>query len=346
MGLVSIGNVVAQRGETKWGYATQVELRDGTSVGLPVFVVNGKEPGPKLVVTAATHPTEQVGPAAVKYLLRSKIDPAKLRGTIICFTQSNPFGMQFGEYVSPHDLVNMSVAYPGSSNGSVTSRFANFIWENAAKNADVVMDFHENVKPCLHFSMVGVSSNPETEKKAVELARAFGITLIRSIAYLPLPGRKEGDMSFSSYCMANGVPALTPEFEGSTEMSFSEDEPSVQAAMTGFMNVLVKLNMVDGKIEPQRGVEVMNGKFESKGMLFANRGGVVYRKAEIGKKLEAGTTVATITNPFGDLVEEIKMPTTGYIWGWTVGNPAVNRNWAVQSGSTIAFIFVDSDREF
>ena len=45
---------------------------------------------------------------------------------------------------------------------------------------------------------------------------------------------------------------------------------------------------------------------------------------------------------FGDEVETINMPTDGYLWGWIPGNPATDsRNWTVQSGSPVGFIFKD-----
>jgi predicted deacylase len=336
---LKVGDVAANPGETRWGSATSVELRDGTRVSLPVIVMNGREKGPRLAITAATHPTELVGVRAVQIALRARIDPSELSGSIIAFPVANPLGMQFGEYVSPHDLTNMSVAYPGSRDGTPTSRLANFIWENAAKHADLVMDFHENVKPCLHFSLVH-HSTPDVENRALEAAKAFGITLIRgSKASFALPGTKAGDLTFSGVCLRNGIPAFTPEFEGSTEISFSENETSVRAAVRGLQNVLKKLGMLKGTVEPQSEVKVLNGDFEFWGMTKADRGGIVHRLVDVGTKLPIGTPIAKIVNVFGDELETIQMPVEGYLWGWTVGNPATNRNWSVQCGGTIAFVF-------
>ena len=337
--VLKVGSVTANPGETRWGSATSVELRDGTRVSLPVMVANGKENGARLVITAATHPTEIVGVRVVQNVFRSKIDASKLKGSIVAFPIANPLGMQFGEYVSPHDLTNMSVAYPGAKDGGPTSRLANFIWENAATHADLVMDFHENVKPCLHFSLVH-QAKPEIANKALEAARAFGITLIRgSNAQFALPGTKSGDLTFSGVCLNNGIPAFTPEFEGSTEMSFTEKEPSVRAAVRGVLNVLKQLGMIEGAIEPQTEIRVLKGNFEFWGMAKADRAGIVHRLVDVGTKLSKGTPIAKIVNAFGDELETIEMPTDGYLWGWTVGNPATNRNWSVQCGGTIAFVF-------
>jgi predicted deacylase len=130
--VLKVGNVSAKRGEKRCGPATWVELRDGSRVNLPVILINGQREGPKVVINCATHPTELVGYASIQIVTR-KLDPRKLAGSVVAFPISNPLGMQWGEYVSPHDYVNMYVAYPGSKVGSITSRLANFIWRTPQK---------------------------------------------------------------------------------------------------------------------------------------------------------------------------------------------------------------------
>ena len=336
---LKVGEVTAKQGETRWGSATSVELRDGTEVKLPVILVNGAEDGPVLVITAAVHPTEVVGTEAVRIVARKLVDPKKLKGQIIAFPVTNPFGLQFGEYTSPHDGLNMSVSYPGSSQGSVTSRFANFIWENATKKATLCMDFHENVEPCLHFSIVGYSKDPKAEKMALEAAKAFGITVIRPAgARFELPGTKPGDLTYSTTCMANGIPAFTPEFEASYGLTLEMDqEVTVQVAVRGVMNVMKYLGMLPGELEKQTGIQVLQGNFEFKGMTKANRGGLVHRLVEPGIKLKKGTPVAKIYNLFGDVVETIEMPFDGYVWGWTLRREFLT----AQTGATISFCFAE-----
>jgi len=332
-----VGGVTANQGETKWGPATQVELRDGTQVSLPVIVVNGAEEGPTLVITAATHPTEVIGIETVRRITRELIDPKKLNGRVIAFPVANPLGYQFGTYTSPHDGLNLSVSYPGNSKGQMTSRFANFIWENAAKKADLCIDFHENIKPCLSFIMVGAAADQETEKRAVDSAKAFGLTIIRKSAdsAWELPGKKKTDLSYSATCMANKIPAFTPELQNSTEQAFREDEASIQVGVRGILNVMKHLKMIPGKIEEQSGVKVLHGNFEARTMISTERGGKVHRLVETGVKLKKGTPVAKVYNVYGNIVETVEMPEDGYIWGWHV------KEFTCQTGSNIAFYFVD-----
>jgi len=338
--VLKVGDVSAEPGERKYGPATWVELRDGSRVHLPVFLLNGQFEGPKVVINCATHPTELVGYAAIQILTR-KIDPTQLKGSLIAFPITNPLGMQWGEYVSPHDYVNMFVAYPGSKNGSITSRLANFIWENASKNADLVMDVHENVKPCLHFSFVGYCKDKKVEGKALEAAKAFGLTIIRPKGELALPGMKPGDIEYTDALLADGVPAFAPELEAGTDLTMGEEWASVKVAVRGLMNVLKKLEMIPGSIEPQTEVKFFPGNFTFHGMAVANRGGIVNRIVDVGVKLRKGTTLATVLNPYGEIVETIEMPVDGYLWGWNIGSPP-NFNWSVQSGDSVAFVYQDA----
>jgi len=338
---LSVGNVSAPAGATRFGSATSIELRDGTPVNLPLILVNGQSDGPKVVITAATHPPELLGVAAVQIVAR-KVNPAKMRGSLVIFPVTNPLGMQFGEYVSPHDGVNMSSAYPGSRDGSPTYRLANFIWENAVKGADLVMDFHENAKPCLCFSIIDRGNNERLELKTKELAEAFGITVIRSgEAKFTLPGVRATDKSFTGLCMDQGIPAFTPEFEGGPEVWTFREEGNVLVPVRGVMNVLKKLGMVEGMIEPQSGIKVLRGNFEAWGIARANRAGFVDRLVETGVKLSAKTPIARILNVYGEEVELIRMPVDGYLWGWTVAGGSNKRHVTVTSGGNVAYIFTE-----
>lgn len=339
---LSIGEVSARPGETKYGSATSVELRDGTRVNLPVIVINGKEAGPQVVITAATHPPELLGVAAVQIVARSKVDPLKLKGSLVMFPITNPLGMQFGEYVSPHDGVNMDSAYPGSSTGSLTYRLANFIWEKAARRADLVMDFHENAKPCLCFSFLDKGKDAKVEEKARKLADAFGITVIESgEAEFTLPGlpRNIPSPSLAGLCMEAGIPALTPEFEGGPEVWTFREQGNVVVPVRGVMNILKNLGMLEGEVEPQSGIKVLKGSFVAQGIVHANRAGFVDRMVETGVKITKGTQIARILNVYGEEVESIEMPNDGYLWGWTATGGSNKRHLTVHSGGNVAYIF-------
>jgi predicted deacylase len=337
---VTVGEVAAAPGETKHGPAAWVELRDATRVPLPVIVINGQEDGPRVVICGATHATELSGTAII-HALRKKVNPSVLKGHIIAFPTANPLAMQFAAYVSPQDGANLAVSYPGSESGSITGRFANVIWKHATIGSSLIMDLHENVAPCLKFTLVGYSKDKETEKKTLEFARAFGLTLIRnrsSDVDTGTAGMKAGDLYWAELGMANSIPGFTVELEGKFESRFDENQPVVRVGVRGVMNTLKKLGMIQGEIEPQTDTLVLKGDFRAWGNIRANRGGLVNRYVDTGVRLAKGTKIAEVINPYGDVTETIEMPIDGYIWAWSIIG-ATDFNWCVQAGSPIAYLF-------
>jgi len=336
---IKVGEISARPGKIKRGPATWIELRDGNRVALPVTVVNGRESGPKVVLCGATHATELSGTATIHALTRKVINPSELKGSVICFPIANPLAMQLGGYVSPHDGANLAVSYPGSKTGSITSRIAEFIWSEATLGADLIMDLHENVSPCLMFTLVGSCKDNEVERRTVKLAKAFGLTVIRTAPVdLATPGMKAGDLYWAEQSMAHRVPGFTVELEGRFESRFDENQTVVRIGVKGVMNTLRMLGMLQGDVEPQTETLVLKGEFMSHGVVRADKGGLVNRFVETGVKLWKGTKIAEVINPYGDVAETVKMPIDGYIWAWTIIGPD-NPNWCVQTGSPIAYLF-------
>jgi uncharacterized protein len=341
---IEVGDVSASPGELKWGHATWAELRDGTKVYLPVMIMNGAEDGPRVHINGATHPTEQIGVHALHILLRERLNPGKLKGSIVAFPIANPFAQQFSEYVSPHDGVNMGHSYPGSKDGTLTQRFANFIWKESATQSDFVLDQHENAKDALMFSLVSKAKDSATQQKALDLAYAFGLTVIKEGGMTEnMPGvyASTAGESLTTLAIQEGIPAFTPEYETTTDIGFTEKDPGIKAAVTGLTNVLTKLGMISGVVQKQTGIRVMEGDFVAWGMNVCTRGGLTRRLVKTGVKLAKGTPISDTYDPFGTLVERITMPVDGYVWGWNVGVPPW-WNWSVASGDPIAFIFQDA----
>ena len=248
---------------------------------------------------------------------------------------ANPFAQQFGEYVSPHDGVNMYNAYPGSKDGTVTQRFANFIWEEAAKKSDVVIDQHENVKDCLYFITMETAGNAKTQAEAMELAEAFGLTIIKagkSSDNMPAVYAEKGGIPLPLLAMRSGIPAFIGEYEATTDIRFNEEHDlGIRVALRGLTNVLKKKGMIPGKVEKQTEIKVLKGDYVAWGMNVSKRGGLLRRLVPTSVKLKKGTPIADIYDPFGTVIERVEMPIDGYLWGWNVGVPPW-WNWSVASG--------------
>jgi uncharacterized protein len=93
-----------------------------TPISLPVIVINGKMPGPKLWLSAAIHGDEINGVEIIRQVMQ-RIKSRRLKGTIIAVPVVNIFGfLEQSRYLPDRRDLNRS--FPGSPHGSLASRLA------------------------------------------------------------------------------------------------------------------------------------------------------------------------------------------------------------------------------
>jgi predicted deacylase len=112
-------------------------------------------------------------------------------------------------------------------------------------------------------------------------------------------------------------------------------DSSCEIGTVGLLNIMKAFNMVAGKPQPQEG-QKLTGKLRYAGRLRASRGGIMYIRKRPGEKIMQGETVIEIVDVYGDVVEEIKMPITGYCWSFTGG---IGRTHAITEGDNLAYTF-------
>ena len=78
-----------------------LELPDGTPVRLPIMSLQGASPGPELVLIAASHGWEVTGTEVIIKVMRERLDPTNLHGSVVAVPAANPVGFQRALYVPP-----------------------------------------------------------------------------------------------------------------------------------------------------------------------------------------------------------------------------------------------------
>ena len=122
---VQLGTAIAAPGTRATGWLA-VEMAPGEHTQIPVVVINGGQPGPRLAITAGIHGGEYTGPAALRSLLLSAEagDPAalsNLKGSIVATLATSPAAFKARSiYVNPQDGKNLNRVYPGSATGSAS----------------------------------------------------------------------------------------------------------------------------------------------------------------------------------------------------------------------------------
>lgn len=322
---VQIGNVTCEAGEIKFGSIPSVHLRDGSVLQIPIIVVNGAEAGPTIWLGSTVHGNEIPGIEVIRRVTREIVDPQTLRGTILACPVQHPLAYMASSRNTPQDGININRVFPGNLKGSLTERFAYHLFHDGVAKADAVLDYHCNVDGAISFNIVRSGGEGRAWDEQHDLAKAFGITVaIAKVGQTGLTGMLQ------DAALAAGKPALTVEFNGGYMMY----EDAVSAGVTGTLNVMKYLNMIDGEIEPQTRIRVIDGPLTDRHHVSCDKGGVVYPLVPIGEKVTKGQPVVLLRDIYGDEVETILSPTDG----WVITYPRTD-NHTVNSGDYVVFVF-------
>ncbi|WP_112324466.1 succinylglutamate desuccinylase/aspartoacylase family protein [Oceanibium sediminis] len=314
-----IGTARAAAGETSVGVLKVAVAMDAREVTIPVGIVHGARPGPVVLVEGGLHGIE-IATVEICRLLKERIVPANLAGTLVLAPQVNPWAFLASSRFTPHDSLDMNRVFPGAEGGTLTHQVARVVTRELLNRADVVIDCHSCNPPSLHFTIVGEEGNAETQRRSVELAKAFGYPVVcANTAY---------SGTLSGYCLEQGKPTITPEFVFSRRF----DRTSVETGVTGVLNVLKHLNMLDGAIEPLD-VAGAFGDVLAYRSIGATNGGFCFLEQECGVSVKAGDTLAVLRDFWGRETERILAPQDGIVIAYPLQG-----NQAAGSGDKVAYL--------
>ena len=316
-----VGEIAAQPGQQASGY---IVVPDGADPGtrIPVSVFNGATPGPVLALIAGTHGSEYTSIVALQRV-RARLDPARLKGAVILVHMANPttfYGRRI--YFSP-DGKNLNRVYPGQADGTLSQRIAHAITTQVIVPATHVVDMHcgdgnESLRPYSYWQVTG---DPALDAAGKRLALAFGLDHIVIDRERPVdPSRT---LYTSNTAVRRGKPAITVESGG---MGLT-DEPSVRAQEAGAFSVMAELGMLDAP-----SVKVDKPLFVDRSLVVTSPAtGVWHPAVEKMQSVATGTLLGRVSDPFGNLLHEVRAPFAGEVL-YVVGTPPVSE------GEPLAFV--------
>jgi len=294
--MTSLGSANAGPGEMDTGRLEVGETRDGTTVGLPVAVVNGARDGETLYVQAASDGDELNGVGVVNRVV-PQLDPDELSGTILVVGIVNYHAFQVAEHRNPIDDTKMNRAYPGDEDGTSSERIAAATFE-AATRADYVLDLHQgSTSRMLDEVRVRCGRHHRLHDECLELAKVFGCGYILD--------QKGPDGQLARAAPDDGVPTIDPELGG----AIGWDEESIEKGVRGVFNVLQHYGFLDGEVELDRQYRATG--FDQYG---SPNGGLVTFEKELGDRVRAGDTLFEVTDVFGELKARITADGDGIFW--------------------------------
>lgn len=283
-------------------------LPSGTSVETPVFIVNGRKPGPTLWLSAGIHGDEICGIEAVREVLK-RVDPRRLSGVLLAVPVVNPLSFMMESRYLP-DRRDLNRSFPGNARGSLAARVAREFMVNIVEPADVGIDLHSGSDHRFNHPQVRVDLSDE---RADELGTVFGADF--------LVDARERDGSLRAAARAAGKPVLL--FEGGETHRF--DDSVITAAVDGVLRIMAHLEM----IEPVPAPEATVTTIRRTRWVRSRRSGLFLADVEPGQAVEKGQPIGRLTDVDSLREHPVMAPDAGWILG-------LNRKPVVHQGNALA----------
>ncbi len=302
-----VGPLSAGPGEKVHGYIKVAEMPLG-NVELPVTILNGKEGDKVLFVMAGIHPAEYPGIRATQ-IIAQDIDPSQVKGVIVILHCANPQGYNAKTaFVNPVDNLNFNRIFPGTPSFesfygpcSISHHITYFIHEEMLKKATHFIDLHAGDLPeILPFYVGGASTGDE------ELDKVNHQMLRYTLAHYIEKWPRSTNTSTTGAASILGIPNVFVEAGSAGQTTLVDIKRCVDAVV----NIAKYLEMITGTpVEPVNQREFSDVTVGIK----ARRGGFFTSHVGPGDEIAEGQLLGTITNSFGEILDEIKSPIDGLV---------------------------------
>lgn len=301
---IEIAGVTIEPGKRQRLEIPVANLPTQTPISLPVIVVNGKNAGPILWLSAAIHGDEINGVEIIRQVL-DKIKPKKLCGTLIAVPIVNVFGfIEQSRYLPDRRDLNRS--FPGSANGSLASRLAYLFMTEIVSRCTHGIDLHTAAIPRINLPQIRANLKDE---ETYRFAKVFGAPAIVHSA--------TRDGSLRQAATKKGIPILL--YEAGEALRF--DAQAIQIGVDGILRVMDYLGMYPLTFTAPE-VETVE-VFETK-WIRASRSGIFHLNVKLGDRVEKKQLLGIITDAFGETSTKVRASETGIAIGHTQ-NPLVNQ---------------------
>ena len=294
---LTLGTLRAAPGTRAAGH---IRLDTGPAeVEIPVVLLNGAEPGPRVAVTSGIHGAEYVSIAALRQVANS-LDPADVSGCLVAVLVSNPAAFATRSiYIDPLDGRNLNRVFPGDPAGTASQRIADWIVREVMTGSDAFVDMHcgDMNEALVPFTGIEETGDPTIDDVSRSMAAAYGLDFL---VVGPLAG------SSVSAATALGIPAVLGEVGGQGLWPASD----VTRHADGFRRVLASLGLRsgagDGPTPPTRllGTDVW---------LRSSATGFWHPVVKPGDQVHAGDPVGVVQDAFGAPLQEVTAPLDGVV---------------------------------
>jgi len=305
----SIANASAEPGQRTRGTIPFTELADGSKINVPLLLINGVKPGPRLYLGAAIH-GDEVNGVAMLFEALGKIDANNLAGQIVCVPLQHPLSFHADHrlplaqfFKSPLDQTPADAwaCFPGSADGNLAQQLAHLLF-GLIRECDYAVDIHTPTRGG-RYVPIAILPHPDLDKdgRVKKLAEGLGTGWIMRCdnGFYVAPG------ILCVEATRIGIPALTFEIGEGGRL-----EPDViTAGVTCLLNAMQSLGMVNVPRKDPVETHLMSNFIS----LRARHGGLLYNDVQLGQPVRRGELLCRVVDIFGDEVERFVSPVDGYV---------------------------------
>ncbi|CAM1372201.1 Succinylglutamate desuccinylase [Tenacibaculum litoreum] len=292
-GIIEIRGQKIGLGESKLIKIPIDRLPTGTLIEIPVYIFNGDQLGPTILLQGGLHGDEVNSVELVRRMLIDKSYKIH-RGCVIVVPLLNVFGfLNMSRDMHGKD-VNRS--FPGSKTGSLASRMAYYLMKEITNNVDFAIDFHTGGEQRNNFPQIRYT--PEDDR-ALQLANIFNAPFMFGSKLIP--------KSFRNQCYKNNIPVIV--YEGGESLRL--EEKAIQQGINGTLRILKHFKMVKESIEiPKNPTSIHINKHK---WVRAKVAGLFTPIVHNGEKIKKGQILGHIMDTYGETNFSVKSPYDGYI---------------------------------
>lgn len=273
----------------------------GEAIWVPLLVIKGAKPGPRLLLTSAVHGDELNGISVIHGLARA-LDASSLQGTVIGVPGVNQPGMNannrhFLGAGQGGNMADLNRLFPGRLDGGNTAeRYVGQLWHHVLKgNADFAVDLHTQTRGSDYPLFVFADfRNPVSRQMAFDLSPDL------------IKNDSGQDGTLETTLMRAGIPAVTLEVGGPKRWQ----DDLVARAVSGLINAMKGLEMLAGEktgstVEPFVGASSVN--------VYTDVGGFAYVHVVLKDRVSKGQKVATMVDAYGHELASYYSPHDGVV---------------------------------
>ena len=310
---VTVAGEATAPGERRRFEVHAARLVTGGWLSIPVEVLVGVRPGPRVWLSGAIHGDELDGIEIIRRVLDA-LDPAALAGSVIAVPIVNVFAFVDGSRYLP-DRRDLNRSFPGSERGSLAARIAHLFMRQVVAQCDIGIDFHCGSDDRVNLPQVRVDLD---DARGLRLARAFRAPVIMH-ARAPV-----GSLRAS----ASALGAIVLVYEGGQSGRFTEG--AIRRGVDGVVRVLREVGVLAAVRSGSEADADVGEPLIARSSLWVRAGqsGILRTDTQLGARVTAGQRLGVIADAFGDRASAVRARADGVVVGVT-SHPLVNRGDAI-----------------